>query len=143
MLKITEANSRLNISTLRPDRSLPLTTPARPPTHVNWTPWPRSLPYVGRRRALHRSNVATMAHDEVSRSGTGIRTQSVDSSAAFHPAQASLAAQNFNMPALSPTMTEGNIATWKLKEGTTDPTSAPRTQRGISLAQQWPCWEGI
>ncbi|KAF2438895.1 hypothetical protein P171DRAFT_490932 [Karstenula rhodostoma CBS 690.94] len=31
--------------------------------------------------------------------------------------QASLAAQNFNMPALSPTMTEGNIATWKIKEG--------------------------
>ncbi|KAF1933918.1 uncharacterized protein M421DRAFT_87987 [Didymella exigua CBS 183.55] len=29
----------------------------------------------------------------------------------------SLAAQNFNMPALSPTMTEGNIATWKIKEG--------------------------
>jgi hypothetical protein len=36
-------------------------------------------------------------------------------------AQASLAAQNFNMPALSPTMTEGNIATWKIKEGTTVP----------------------
>ncbi|KAF2823268.1 hypothetical protein CC86DRAFT_372286 [Ophiobolus disseminans] len=36
---------------------------------------------------------------------------------AFHPAQASLAAQNLNMPALSPTMTEGNIATWKIKEG--------------------------
>ncbi|QPH01216.1 hypothetical protein C2857_005415 [Epichloe festucae Fl1] len=28
-----------------------------------------------------------------------------------------LAAQNFVMPALSPTMTEGNIATWKIKEG--------------------------
>ncbi|KAG7107363.1 pyruvate dehydrogenase protein X component like [Verticillium longisporum] len=27
------------------------------------------------------------------------------------------AAQNFTMPALSPTMTEGNIATWKVKEG--------------------------
>ncbi|CAK4031678.1 related to pyruvate dehydrogenase complex X precursor, dihydrolipoamide acetyltransferase comp [Lecanosticta acicola] len=27
------------------------------------------------------------------------------------------AAQNFPMPALSPTMTEGNIASWKLKEG--------------------------
>ncbi|OAL05878.1 hypothetical protein IQ06DRAFT_240290 [Phaeosphaeriaceae sp. SRC1lsM3a] len=36
---------------------------------------------------------------------------------AFHPGQAALAAQNFNMPALSPTMTEGNIATWKIKEG--------------------------
>ncbi|KAI0442049.1 hypothetical protein F4803DRAFT_520747 [Xylaria telfairii] len=30
---------------------------------------------------------------------------------------ASLAAQNFTMPALSPTMTEGNIATWKVNEG--------------------------
>lgn len=28
-----------------------------------------------------------------------------------------MAAQNFNMPALSPTMTEGNIASWKIKEG--------------------------
>ncbi|QUC18660.1 uncharacterized protein UV8b_02901 [Ustilaginoidea virens] len=28
-----------------------------------------------------------------------------------------LAAQNFVMPALSPTMTEGNIASWKVKEG--------------------------
>lgn len=28
-----------------------------------------------------------------------------------------LAAQNFTMPALSPTMTEGNIATWNVKEG--------------------------
>ncbi|KAI4651268.1 uncharacterized protein J4E78_007959 [Alternaria triticimaculans] len=31
--------------------------------------------------------------------------------------EASLAAQSFNMPALSPTMTEGNIASWKIKEG--------------------------
>ncbi|KAL5394621.1 hypothetical protein PMIN06_000525 [Paraphaeosphaeria minitans] len=36
---------------------------------------------------------------------------------AFHKGQTSLAAQNFNMPALSPTMTEGNIAKWKIKEG--------------------------
>lgn len=35
----------------------------------------------------------------------------------LHSTQASLAAQNFNMPALSPTMTEGNIAAWKIKEG--------------------------
>ena len=28
-----------------------------------------------------------------------------------------LAAQNFTMPAMSPTMTEGNIASWKFKEG--------------------------
>jgi hypothetical protein len=62
-----------------------------------------------------------MAHEEVRRIQPGIRDQSTNSSAAFHSGQASLAAQNFNMPALSPTMTEGNIATWKIKEGTTVP----------------------
>ncbi|KAI8626936.1 mitochondrial pyruvate dehydrogenase protein x component-like protein [Xylariaceae sp. FL1651] len=35
----------------------------------------------------------------------------------FRTSAASLAAQNFTMPALSPTMTEGNIANWKVKEG--------------------------
>ncbi|KAH8602415.1 pyruvate dehydrogenase protein-like protein x component [Bisporella sp. PMI_857] len=35
----------------------------------------------------------------------------------FRTSSASLAAQNFSMPALSPTMTEGNIASWKVKEG--------------------------
>jgi acetyl/propionyl-CoA carboxylase alpha subunit len=35
----------------------------------------------------------------------------------FTSSQASLAAQSFNMPALSPTMTEGSIASWKIKEG--------------------------
>ncbi|KAI1267336.1 mitochondrial pyruvate dehydrogenase protein x component-like protein [Xylariaceae sp. FL1019] len=35
----------------------------------------------------------------------------------FRTSSASLAAQNFTMPALSPTMTEGNIASWKVKEG--------------------------
>ncbi|KAI1807887.1 hypothetical protein F4811DRAFT_373734 [Daldinia bambusicola] len=35
----------------------------------------------------------------------------------FRTSAASLAAQNFTMPALSPTMTEGNIANWKIKEG--------------------------
>jgi hypothetical protein len=29
------------------------------------------------------------------------------------------------MPALSPTMTEGNIATWKIKEGTINPDPHP------------------
>lgn len=28
-----------------------------------------------------------------------------------------LTVQNFTMPAMSPTMTEGNIASWKVKEG--------------------------
>ncbi|KAI0603448.1 hypothetical protein F4775DRAFT_587965 [Biscogniauxia sp. FL1348] len=36
---------------------------------------------------------------------------------AFQTSAAALAAQNFTMPALSPTMTEGNIASWKVKEG--------------------------
>ncbi|KAM7202332.1 pyruvate dehydrogenase complex protein X component, mitochondrial [Naviculisporaceae sp. PSN 640] len=35
----------------------------------------------------------------------------------FRTSAAALAAQNFTMPALSPTMTEGNIATWRIKEG--------------------------
>ncbi|KAK0621132.1 hypothetical protein B0T17DRAFT_533036 [Bombardia bombarda] len=35
----------------------------------------------------------------------------------FRTAAAARAAQNFTMPALSPTMTEGNIATWQVKEG--------------------------
>lgn len=37
---------------------------------------------------------------------------------AFRTATRPLAAQNFTMPAMSPTMTEGNIASWKVKEGT-------------------------
>ncbi|SLM34415.1 Single hybrid motif [Lasallia pustulata] len=35
----------------------------------------------------------------------------------FRTSSKTLAAQNFTMPALSPTMTEGNIASWKVKEG--------------------------
>ncbi|KAJ9643492.1 pre-tRNA nuclear export protein [Coniosporium tulheliwenetii] len=36
----------------------------------------------------------------------------------FRTSTSSLVAHNFPMPALSPTMTEGNIASWKVKEGT-------------------------
>ncbi|KAG4442619.1 hypothetical protein IFR05_001875 [Cadophora sp. M221] len=39
------------------------------------------------------------------------------SSRGFRTSTACLAAQNFTMPALSPTMTEGNIAKWAVKEG--------------------------
>lgn len=39
--------------------------------------------------------------------------------AQFHETFPRHAAANFLMPAMSPTMTEGNIATWKLKEGDT------------------------
>ncbi|KAH6850306.1 hypothetical protein B0I37DRAFT_371320 [Chaetomium sp. MPI-CAGE-AT-0009] len=35
----------------------------------------------------------------------------------YRTSPAALAAQNFTMPALSPTMTEGNIAAWRVKEG--------------------------
>lgn len=37
--------------------------------------------------------------------------------AGLRTSAAALAAQNFTMPALSPTMTEGNIAAWRVKEG--------------------------
>lgn len=38
-------------------------------------------------------------------------------STGFTTSSRCLAAQNFTMPALSPTMTEGNISSWKVKEG--------------------------
>ncbi|KAI0526251.1 hypothetical protein F5B22DRAFT_149567 [Xylaria bambusicola] len=47
----------------------------------------------------------------------GRRVAQDAASRGFRTSTASLAAQNFTMPALSPTMTEGNIATWKVKEG--------------------------
>ncbi|RYP79398.1 hypothetical protein DL769_002982 [Monosporascus sp. CRB-8-3] len=37
--------------------------------------------------------------------------------AGLRTSAAALAAQNFTMPALSPTMTQGNIAKWKVREG--------------------------
>ncbi|KAJ1335307.1 dihydrolipoamide dehydrogenase-binding protein of pyruvate dehydrogenase complex [Microdochium nivale] len=40
-----------------------------------------------------------------------------DASRGFRSSAAPMAAHNFTMPALSPTMTEGNISSWKLKEG--------------------------
>lgn len=36
----------------------------------------------------------------------------------FRSPAAKAAAHEFTMPAMSPTMTEGNIASWKVKEGT-------------------------
>jgi len=39
----------------------------------------------------------------------------------FSNSSQQLAAQNFVMPAMSPTMTEGNIASWKVKEGNRQP----------------------
>ncbi|KAK4225557.1 hypothetical protein QBC38DRAFT_482643 [Podospora fimiseda] len=43
--------------------------------------------------------------------------QDVVAQRGFRTSASALAAQNFTMPALSPTMTEGNIASWKIKEG--------------------------
>jgi len=40
-----------------------------------------------------------------------------DASRGFRSSAAQREAHNFTMPALSPTMTEGNIASWKIKEG--------------------------
>lgn len=42
-----------------------------------------------------------------------------DCTIGFSQSSRSLAAHNFTMPALSPTMTEGNISTWRVKEGET------------------------
>ncbi|CAN9342895.1 unnamed protein product [Alternaria alternata] len=60
-----------------------------------------------------------MAPGEVqkTRQNTGKCTNILTRRVGLHSSQAALAAQNFNMPALSPTMTEGNIASWKIKEG--------------------------
>lgn len=41
-----------------------------------------------------------------------------DYNSEIHHGTRLFAAQNFTMPAMSPTMTEGNIASWKVKEGT-------------------------
>lgn len=84
-------------------------------------PWLLSPRHVGCRHALRRSSCATPAQDEVSLSPIGHGIVADSFGVALHAGQPSLAAQNFNMPALSPTMTEGNIANWKIKEGTTDP----------------------
>ncbi|KAF2110158.1 hypothetical protein BDV96DRAFT_615458 [Lophiotrema nucula] len=58
-----------------------------------------------------------MPQEEVRDDSIGTESNTDGNATAFRAAPASLAAQNFNMPALSPTMTEGNIATWKVKEG--------------------------
>jgi Biotin-requiring enzyme/e3 binding domain len=47
----------------------------------------------------------------------GMLKKATDPLAGFRTSAACFAAQNFTMPALSPTMTEGNIAKWAVKEG--------------------------
>ncbi|KAF1991949.1 hypothetical protein K402DRAFT_409455 [Aulographum hederae CBS 113979] len=49
--------------------------------------------------------------------GIGRQLRNHASSRAFTASAASPAAHNFTMPAMSPTMTEGNISSWKVKEG--------------------------
>lgn len=46
-----------------------------------------------------------------------VRRVAQDATRGFRSSAAPMAAHNFTMPALSPTMTEGNIASWKIKEG--------------------------
>jgi hypothetical protein len=59
-----------------------------------------------------------MLHQEVRCSAEGsIGTTSNASLAAFRTSRQTLAAHNLPMPALSPTMTEGTISKWLLKEG--------------------------
>jgi hypothetical protein len=100
-------------------------TPPTPAANSSTLPighlWLLSPRHVGCRHALRRSSCATPAQGEVSLSPIGHGIVADSFGVALHAGQPSLAAQNFNMPALSPTMTEGNIANWKIKEGTTDP----------------------
>ncbi|KAL8631027.1 hypothetical protein Q9189_003222 [Teloschistes chrysophthalmus] len=51
------------------------------------------------------------------RLGFGVGRPELTECPAFRTMPKSMAAQNFTMPAMSPTMTEGNIASWKVKEG--------------------------
>ncbi len=44
------------------------------------------------------------------------------------------AAHEFTMPAMSPTMTEGNIASWKVKEGTPSLQELSRVGSGMTLS---------
>ncbi|KAH8176267.1 biotin-requiring enzyme domain-containing protein [Sarocladium implicatum] len=53
----------------------------------------------------------------VCRSSARLARGSTATARAFTTSTRCLAAQNFSMPALSPTMTEGNIASWNVKEG--------------------------
>ncbi|KAK0389249.1 hypothetical protein NLU13_2824 [Sarocladium strictum] len=55
----------------------------------------------------------------VCRSSARLARGSTAAARAFTTSSRCLAAQNFTMPALSPTMTEGNIASWNVKEGDT------------------------
>ena len=64
------------------------------------------------------SSFEAMLREKVRLESFGIESNTDKTNTAFHAAPASRAAQNFNMPALSPTMTEGNISTWRVKEGT-------------------------
>lgn len=70
---------------------------------------------VALNRRVSMASIATACRLSARVAGRQLRQHG--SARAFHAAPASLAAHNFTMPALSPTMTEGNIAGWKVKEG--------------------------
>ncbi|KAK2064491.1 biotin-requiring enzyme [Colletotrichum caudatum] len=61
------------------------------------------------------ASLATVAR--LSARVVGRRIPAESTARGFRTSARCLAAQNFSMPALSPTMTEGNIANWKVKEG--------------------------
>ncbi len=54
---------------------------------------------------------------EVSIAGMAELSSTNSSRPGFYYCAINSAAHNFTMPAMSPTMTEGNIASWKVKEG--------------------------
>ena len=89
-------------------------------THLQSPAWHPLLRHAVCRRALRHGNCNTMLQLEVSAHPGSDRKESSQPNsddAGFRTSAAALAAQNFTMPALSPTMTEGNIATWRVKEG--------------------------
>jgi len=73
----------------------------------------RAIGSLLRRQALTRG--ARSSHQEIRNLLTGCLE-------GFRIATAHNAAQAMTMPAMSPTMTEGAIATWKVAEGTSCPT---------------------
>lgn len=64
--------------------------------------------YLLRKEAALSTNWPTIDTDGLAFSG-------------FQTSPSILEAHNFTMPAMSPTMTEGNIASWKVKEGMSIP----------------------
>lgn len=105
----------------RPERRGPITTRRRDSQSPNaWGPTPARLPL-----SLHLPATCKMAFS-IARSVLTRRKSvllaasavySTHDSTGMHVSATRHALTRFNMPAMSPTMTEGGIASWKLKEG--------------------------